>query len=197
MVTLMKDEIFTIPMNLELDIAIVGAGTLSRLISDIVEVLPHMHIIGLYDDRYPELTDVCDIPVLGKVEDVSMKIASNLILGIGAPRVRKKFFEDKITRGFTFPTLIHPSCVISSAAIIDSGVMIGPMSTVLSGSRIERGACLLSCVNINQDVHIGPFALIGAGTHFGNGASVGEGSHIGMGAVLKINQRVDAWHDVP
>ncbi len=94
------------------------------------------------------------------------------------------------------PTIVHPSAVISSAASIADGVIIGPFATVLSGSRIDTGCCLLTQVNINHDTIVHPWCLIGAAVAVGSGATLEEGCPIAMGHVVRPGVTVAGWSDV-
>ena len=175
----------TLPKIFIMEIVVLGAGTLAEFVIEIAESLSNIQITGLYDDRYPNITATCSVPVLGKISDLKSSETSNLVIGIGEPSIRKKLFFEKSKAGFLFPPLIHSSCVVSPYAVIEDGVIIGPFSTVLSGSKISRGACLLSHVNVNHNVDIGAFSLVAASVVFGNGVTISEGSHIGLGSVLK------------
>ncbi|MBA3013761.1 MAG: hypothetical protein KKD63_04025 [Proteobacteria bacterium] len=174
-------------------IGIIGAGTLAAFIVDIIRRLPGFDVLGQFDERYPEITLSNGVPVLGKVEDV--KPGTPIALGIGSPAARKVIYERKRLGGFVFPSIIDPSCVISGSASIGDGVIIGPFSTVLAGSVVHNGACLLSHVNVNQNVSIGAFSLIGAGALIGNGAFIGTGAHVGLGGRVALGGRVEDWAD--
>ena len=183
-----KREVKTI-----VNIAILGAGTLTEFVIDIAESLIDKKVVGIYDDKYPQLKEVMGFPILGKIEDASLDISQHLVIGIGEPSIRERIYLEKKEEGFLFPSIIHPSCVISRSAQIQDGVIIGPFSTVLSNSTIEQGVCLLSCVNVNHYVSIGAFSLVGAGVVFGNNVQVGTGGHISMGQHIGPGTTVEDW----
>jgi acetyltransferase-like isoleucine patch superfamily enzyme len=174
-------------------IYIIGAGTLCKFIIDIAESRGDIEIGGIFDDNFPALKNIYTYSVIGKLSDININFVTNLAIGIGDTRWRKRIFEERSAQGFVFPTLIHGNVVLSKHCFVDRGVIIGPNSSVLSGSNIGRAACILSHVNVNQDVTIGPYSLIGAGVVIGNNAVLGEGSHIGMSSHVKLNQRVESW----
>ncbi len=174
-------------------IKIIGAGTLGRFIIDIVEAGDQFKIAGFFDDGYPEVKSICGYKIIGKSTDIDHHRITNLIIGIGDPKFRKIIFEEKLARGYKFPALIHQSAVLSKYCTIEDGVIIGPNSSVLSGSIIKQGTCILSHVNINQDVVIDPYCLIGAGAVIGNNARIGEGCHIGLSSHIKLNQVINPW----
>ncbi len=86
--------------------------------------------------------------------------------------------------------------MVSPSARLADGVILGPLSSVLAGSEVLEAACLLSHVNVNQDVRVGAFALVGAGAIIGNGARVGTGAHVGLGARVPRLGSVEDWGDV-
>lgn len=116
----------------------------------------------------------------------------NIVIGVGDPNTRKKMYEEKIKLGFQFPSIIHTNTIVSSHSTIEDAVIIGPYSTVLSGSTVKKGACLLSCVNINHDIVVNKFSLVGANVSIGNNSILGEGCHITMGKIIKPNSSIDA-----
>jgi len=172
---------------------IIGAGTLGRLILEIIESHENDEVGGFYDDGYPELKQVLGYEVIGKIADTNILVGENLAIGIGEPKYRKQIFEEKSNQGFIFPPLIHSSAVISKYGTIEDGVIIGANSSVLNGSRVKKGSCILSHVNINQDVLIESFCLIGAGVTIGNNARLGEGCHIGMANHVMLKQIIEPW----
>lgn len=176
-------------------IYIIGAGTLGQFVCDMIESIYGIEIGGFFDDGYPSRSCMFGYQILGKIADLDPVKHEYLAIGIGDPNFRKKFYLDKISKGFKFPTIIHPSVVVSRHSQIGDAVLMGPNGTVLSGSIIEVGACLLSCININQDVRIGPYCLIGAGVVIGNNAKVGEGCHIGLGNVVPKGFHLEDWRD--
>ena len=102
-------------------------------------------------------------------------------------------YNNYFSRGFRFPSVIHPKSVISKYCLVEDGVIIGPNSSVLNKSTVKKGTCILSHVNINQNVIIEPFCLVAAGVVIGNNVILGEGCHIGLGNIIKLNQKVIPW----
>lgn len=178
-----------------MEVYIVGAGTLARFIIDIVESGNQFKISGFFDDGYPDIKNICGYEILGKFSDIDRHSVKNLTLGIGDPKFRKHFFEEKSAQGYRFPKLIHQSVILSKHCLIEDGVIIGPNSSVLNGSIIKKGSCILSHVNINQDIIIDPYCLIGAGVVIGNNAKIGEGAHLGLSTHIKLNQIIEPWTD--
>ena len=174
-------------------IFILGAGTLGKFVIDIIESLDAFEVGGIFDDGYPALRNVYGYKVIGRFNEVDVNFNANLAIGIGQPKSRKKIFEEKSAQGFQFPPLIHKNVALSKYCSVEEAVIIGPNSSVLSGSIIRRATCILSNVNINQDVVINPYCLVGASVVVGNKAILGEGCHIGLANHVKLNQTVEPW----
>src|ERR1035437_6865268 len=174
-------------------IYILGAGTLGKFIIDIIESQDGLEIGGVFDDGYPESKNVCGYRIVGKLNDVDSNAVTNLAIGIGDPKWRKKIFEERTVQGFQFPALIHKDVSLSKYCTIENAAIIGPNSSVLGGSIVGRATCILSHVNINQDVIINPYCLIGAGVVVGNRAILGEGCHIALANHINLNETVEPW----
>lgn len=175
------------------NIFIIGAGTLGKLLVEIIESSDKFQVGGFYDDNFPVIQTVLNYPVIGKIVELTDSKPSSLAIGVGEPEYRKMIFEQQSGHGHTFPQVIHSSVFLSKYCIVDEGVIIGPNSSVLNGSHIQKGVCILSHVNINQDVIAEPFCLIGAGVIVGNNARLGEGCHIGLGQKVYLNEVIEAW----
>lgn len=175
-----------------MNIFIIGGGTLCKFVIDIVESLDNIRIEGIFDDNYPQKKSVNKYPVIGKISDIAT-VNKNLVLAIGDPAFRKSFISEKTFEGHTFPIVTHASTIISKYAEIGAGNIIGPYSSVLGGSTVGAGCCILSNVNINHDIEIGTYSLIGAGCLIGNNVKIGEGAHLSMGVNVPPEQIIEPW----
>lgn len=174
-------------------IYIVGAGTLGRFLVEIIENTLDYEVGGFFDDNYPKIKNMLGYSILGKIQDVNLDTHAYLAIGIGDPKFREDFFTKRKKDGFHFPAMVHQQTVISKYAIIEDGVIIGPYSSVLGGSIIGENTCVLSHVNVNQDVKIGKSCLIGAGVIVGNQVEIGEGCHISLGVQIPLGKIIDNW----
>jgi acetyltransferase-like isoleucine patch superfamily enzyme len=174
-------------------IHIIGSGTLAKLIVEIIESTDYFEVGGFFSDDFPHSVSVLGYPVIGKFSDISNFNSLSLAIGVGEPKFRKAIFERELKKGHTFPPMVHSSVVLSRFSTIEQGVIIGPNSSVLNGSLVKHGSCVLSHVNINQDVIIDPYCLIAAGVVIGNNARIGEGAHVGLGIIIKKNQILKPW----
>ena len=130
---------------------------------------------------------VCDVEVIGKIEDVKEWAGTRpikFICGVGSPKLRRKFVrrvENIFGRGF-FDTVVADS--VNKSRFVE----IGTGSVVCAGTNITTQVKIGEHVNINldctvgHDVTIGDFTNISPGVHISGYVNVGEGVDIGTGA---------------
>lgn len=176
-----------------MDIIVIGGGTLFEFVVDICDRNKKHHVVGIYDDSFPERKSIHNIPVLGCISDAKTSTCKNVVICVGKPSFRAKTYQALKTHHFNFPNIIDDSVIISKTAILEDGIIIGPFSSILTQSSISKGSCMLSHVNINQDVTIDSFCLIGAACVLGNKVHLNEGVHISMGKHIAPESNVPAW----
>ena len=138
-------------------IAIIGAGRQAEFVVDVAQDLGY-EVTGLYDDRYPEVGEAAGVPVRGPLSAIGAAPTTDFAIGIADPRVRQRLWHLLSAQGKRLPALVHPSAVVSQRAAIGAGAFVGALCTVLAGSSVGTAACLMSTVNVNQNVSVGDFA---------------------------------------
>jgi len=153
-----------------------------------------------------------DVIVLGDdtVLDRLPHDSTPLANGIGSLKdnsARRRVYQDAIDRGFSFPTLVHPSAVVSSSAELADGVQIMAGCVVQAGVKIASNSIVNTRASIDhhgiigEHCHIAPGAIlcgsvqVGPNTHIGAGAVVVQGITIGTGCFVAAGSLVSA--DVP
>ena len=175
------------------EIYLLGGGILAELIIETISLIPEFTVLGIFDDTFKIGDRVCDIPVLGAIRDSKKEKYQNLCIAIGEPKHRKILSEKPIFKNKNFPSIIHPTALISNFSRIDQGVFIGPFCSVLNGSRIKKFSCLLAYCNINQNIIIDDFVLIGASSTIGNNAKINTGAHLALSSVINPAEQIEAW----
>ena len=189
-------------------IAIIGAGGFGRevkvLIDDINKINPTFEIIGFFDDSIQKGTLVNGLPVLGtlaSINDIDYNL--QLALGIGVPISKQKIIENIQNEHVSFPTLIHPSVIMSNDEItIGKGTIICAGNILTCNIKLNNFITLnLSCtvghdtiignfssfmptVNISGEVNIENNVYVGTGAKIINQLSIGENTIVGAGAVV-------------
>lgn len=156
-------------------------------------------IAGLYHYN-SERTGEIDhgFKILGSFEDLFLKedlMGKNFLLTMGDNNIRTELSNKIIYLGGSVPTLIHPTAVISSFAVISQiGVYISPFTYVQADSSIGDNTILLSHVNISHTTHIGNSCFIAGGATIGAYTNVGNNVFVGQGA-LSISGKVKTIGD--
>lgn len=189
-------------------IAIFGAGGLGRelkvLIEDINQQKPTYEFVGFYDDGIAQGTVVNGFPVLGNLDDLN-QIQEDicLVIAIGTSKGRMSIFEKINNPHISYPTLIHPSVLVSNddvsigkGTIICSGVIItcnikignfvlvGSSCTLCHDTVIQDFCSLMLGINISGEVKVKKGVYIGTGAKIINQVEIGENATIGLGAVV-------------
>lgn len=179
---------------------VVGASGFGREVLDVVEAInriePCYDVIGVLDDA-PSDTNVRRLrdrgyTHLGGVSQWRLGSATEYVIGIGAPAVRRRLATALDEQGLRPAVLVHP------AASIGSRFLAGPGTVVCAGALISTN------VTFGAHVHINPGATIGHDSRLGDFVSVNPGaiisgecaiepeSLVGAGAVVLQNVRVGA-----
>ncbi|NTU52896.1 MAG: acetyltransferase [Chlorobiaceae bacterium] len=143
--------------------------------------------VVFYDDAWPTISCIGPWQVIGNSQSIIEKypISHSMIVAIGNNHTRLqkiKYFENK---GFTFPVITHPSCIISRSArigkgtVIIAGSIINALSDIGTGCIINTGATIDHHCILKDGVHVSP------GAHLAGGVQIGEECWIGMGSCIK------------
>ena len=117
-----------------------------------------------------------------------------VLLAIGSVSIRKKLYSLYKGKGFRFPTVIHPSSVISSSVILGEGVIVAPNCVISPNVKIGIMAYINFHCGIGHDSLIGDFVQINPGSQLGGFTHVGNRTLIGSSST--ILQGVNIGSDV-
>ncbi|MEC4004413.1 acetyltransferase [Flavobacterium sp. SUN052] len=190
------------------DIVIIGAGGFGREVKTIIDTLNKdtkiYNFLGYYDDGIEKGKLVNGFPVLGNLEDLNnLKSNLSVVLGIGDPTVKSKIIASLNTNLLNFPTIIHPSvlissddvaigfgCVICAGTIITCNIKIGNfvtlnlMCTVGHDTQIDDFSAFMPSVNISGEVFVSEKVYVGTGAKIINQLTIGKNTIVGAGAVV-------------
>lgn len=169
-------------------IAIYGKSGHGKVLADIARAKGFKEILWIDDDPKKEAMRFLDfyefyheVPVL---------------LGIGNNHARQKLFNSLKAKGFSLPSIAHPSAIISPSARIGEGSVIMAQAVLNADVHISSGAIINTAAVIEHDcviedfVHISPRAALAGGvrvckfSHIGLGASIIQGKRVGENCVL-------------
>ena len=168
---------------------IFGTGGLAREFTSYFE--DFIDIVG-FSSSTPEEHDKFNLP--GKIFDNNVNpdiVGTDLaVLAVGSPLLRKKIAEVLQSKGFKFPSIIHPSSVVSKLSIINDGVVISPNCTVSPNVKLGSFTYINFNCGIGHDASIGQFVQINPGTQIGGGAIINDQTLIGSGSTVLQNVKV-------
>lgn len=94
--------------------------------------------------------------------------------------------------GAEFPSIIHPSAIVSPSATIEAGVHVLPGAIINAQATLGEGAVINSGAIIEHHAYVGRGCHIAPRASVLGHAKVGATSFIGAGAVVIQNQQVPA-----
>lgn len=165
-----------------------GGGGHGHVVVDLLRVLGGWDVVGILDNRNPPGTRIMDVPVLGEADQLPRlrrEGVAHVAVAIGEPAARADMLARARALGFEMPTLVHPSCVVSAAAVVGpacvlcAGAIVGPQSVLGTGVIVNTRA------SVDHDVRLGDFAHVAPGATVCGFVAIGRGTWIGAGAVVR------------
>lgn len=169
------------------NLIILGAGGHGRVVADTAEASGQWEEIAFLDDRYPALQSSGNWPVVGKIADaqkIHEKFTAGAV-GIGDNQTRLKFLKQLSEIGYSLPTIIHPSAVISRHSTIKEGTVLFAQSVVNIGAILGVGCIVNTGAKIDHDCLIGNGVHLSPGAYLAGAVNIGDCSWIGIGASVK------------
>lgn len=155
---------------------------------------------------YPNLHDISEPKITKELacykysfksqEEVNEKVKKGLaILGVTNPFAKKKVFEYFQNVGVNrsnMTNLIHLSSYLSPSALIEQAVLIEPLVSVSSQTKIGFGVTIKRSSTVGHHNEIGDFTSINPGCVISGNVKIGSGCTIGSGAVIRDSVEIGA-----
>jgi len=176
-------------MNKQLPFIIVGDGDHARVVADLICACGY-ELLGV---TVPDAEGVEPIsptlPVVGTDAEVLKRDPSEVYLanGLGSTRdasLRRKVYGRFRDRGFVFPSLTHPSAVVSPGVLLESGVQVMAGAVIQVDAKIRENVIINTGACIDHDCDIGAHSHIAPGCTLSGRVRIGDFSHVGTGAVF-------------
>jgi sugar O-acyltransferase (sialic acid O-acetyltransferase NeuD family) len=170
-------------------IVIAGAGGFGLAVAEALEVAGLWRIVGLVDDRWPEMSSAGCWPVLGASNCLSdlRLLADAVVVAIGHNTAREALFEQARAAGFALPTVVHPHAYISKGAEIGAGAIVMAGAVVSHGCRVGEGALLNAGAILDHDSQVERFAHVGIAASLGGGARLTARAMLPQGEFIPQN----------
>lgn len=130
------------------------------------------------------------LPVIGDPIDFEPRADDALLLAIGIPETRRRVAAALEHRGGTFLTLVHPTAIVASSAVIGVGSILCPHAIVSDSARVGRHVLLNYHSSLGHDASAGDFAVLSPYAALGGNAHVDEDVFLGMHASVGPGRRV-------
>lgn len=161
------------------NVVIVGAGGHASVLFDLATVSKIKSILILNDeDGLIKATDSYN-------NRLKFKNEYEFIVGIGDNRIRRKLLKELKEEGYNLSTLIHPSAVIASNAVIKQGTCVIAGAVINNDVVIGEGCIINTRASVDHHSVIGSYTHIAPGVTIAGQCKIGERCLIGVGATIK------------
>ena len=168
-------------------IIIIGSGGHSRVVIDTIENIG-FNIFGIIDINYKSQKEkIFNYKIIGDITIVESLNPKNydIVLAIGDNNKREEYFSKLLYKGFTIPTIIHPTAILSKKVIIGNGVFINSGAIINAGVEIADNTIINTGSIIEHEVKIKENCHICPGVKIGGRVSIGKNTFIGIVSSIK------------
>jgi UDP-perosamine 4-acetyltransferase len=170
-------------------VIIIGGGGHAKVLVEALRA-SSVAMLGITDaDPAKHGTSVLGAAVLGG-DDVLERHAPGTVLlvnGLGSvarPAARAALFDALKAKGYVFATVVHPSAVVASDAVLGEGAQVMAGAVIQPGCTIGENVVINTRAAVDHDCFIGPHVHVAPGVTLSGGVRIGGGSHIGTGAAV-------------
>ena len=175
---------------------LVGAGGFGRMVAEQAML---QYDCAFVDDGQSIGTEICGIPVVGALADLSdlRKEYGLLVVGIGNNQFRAQVYEKAKALGYTFPNIIAPSAYISPYAKMGRGCVVLQNACIQNGASVGNSVLLNAGTEVHCDAAVGDYTLIYTNSVIRTGVTVGNFARIGSNCTICNNATVPDGADIP
>ena len=153
--------------------------------------------LRFFDDRIPRGPVASGLgAVAGTLEDVAGHVvpgATELVLGVGAPRAKALVTTRLARLDVPWTTVVHPTALIGPGTGVGIGSYVGAGAILTVAARIGKFVTInLHCVVAHDDV-VENLATLHPDVHLSGDVVVGEGAELGAGTIVIPGARIGAY----
>jgi len=175
------------------DIILIGGGGHCGSIIDTLKTKNQYNVVGIID--MPELIgkELNSVPYIGTDGDLQQLFDSGIQLAflsvgsVGDTSLKRKLYNTVKSIGFSMPTIIDASALVSPSSTIGSGTFIGKGAIVNNNVTIGQQAIINSGAIIEHDTTIGDFCHIAPGSTLSGSVTVKTDTHVGTNTTIIQN----------
>lgn len=174
------------------DCVVIGGGGHARVVIDALRASrlgEPRAVVDAAPDRRGQIVD--GVEIVGGDAELPALLAKGIthfvmgICGAGNNGPRRRLFEAAQAQGFRPLTLVHPSAVVSKAAVLGEGVQVLARAVVNPGATIGVNVVINTGAIIEHDCVLANHAHVASGAVLAGGVRVEEGAHVGAGSVTR------------
>ena len=173
---------------------ILGASGHGKVVGDCARAMDVWAELLFFDARWPGLEACGPWQVAGS--DVTIIDKANggceAFVAIGHAPTRLAWLRRFMAAGVKLGTVVHPSAVVSSGAVLGAGCLVVAGAVVNFGAQLGLGCIVNTGATVDHDCRIGDGVHICPGAHLGGDVLVGEASWIGIGSAVRHGIRIGA-----
>ena len=141
---------------------IYGVGGLGREILEVAKsinaICPKWDISGFIDDdKIGYASD--GVPVLGGEKFLSdLREPTDVVLGIADAKIKEKLYNElKKNQLISFPTVIHPTAIVSGSSVFSEGVVVFYSCFISVNTFIGKATLMSASSQLAHDSRLGDF----------------------------------------
>ena len=165
-------------------IIIIGCGGHARSVCDTLSILPEQYEIENKNFVYEGIKTIGIDDDLQQIYDLGIHKAVLGIGFLGHGSLRNDLIAKLHNIGFSFPTIVDPTAIVSKSVKIGEGTFIGKNAVVNANARIGRYCIINSCSLVEHDCRIGDFTHIAVAACVCGGVTVGKECLVGANATI-------------
>ncbi len=170
-------------------LVIVGAGGHAAVVAESAQLQGTWDDICFIDDRYPDLSDIVGLPVVGDLAAVQSlrSDGAEFVIAIGNNTTRLNLYRSIAGEGGQMVSVFHPSASISRSANVEPGTVVMAQGVINARTKIGVACIVNTGATVDHDCVIDSGVHVSPGANLAGSVSVGERAWIGMGANVANN----------
>ncbi len=165
---------------------IIGAGGHGKVVADTALSMGKWDEIAFLDDRYPQVIDVLNFPVLGVIDKcLSFQDRyQDLVVAVGDNVLRVELIRRFIDYQFRLPIIIHPRAFVSNFSAIGQGSVVFAQSAINAGTVLDIGCIINTGATVDHDCNLGCGVHVSPGVHIAGQVKIGDYTWLGIGSTV-------------
>lgn len=165
---------------------ILGAGGHGKSVAEAALLSGQWRSIVFADDSWPQRTEVAGFPIVANIDTIPTLISTTTaaIPAVGNNQVRQAWFQKLKDLGIPIATIIHPSAIIGSRAMLGEGVCILAGCIVGVDVKVADGVIVNLTSAIDHDCKIGMFSHLSVGVKITGNKEVAPFTFLEAGSII-------------